>query len=54
MIVATIMGSFQERDAKKLFYDLGIFILVAFVTELLKSFDEIMIVDDWMTFHCSC
>lgn len=50
MVAAKIMGCFQGRDAKELFYDLGILILVAFVTELLESFGEIMVVGDWMTF----
>jgi len=46
MIVATIMGSFKGRDTKELFYDLGILVLVAFATKLLKIFDEIMIISD--------
>jgi hypothetical protein len=46
MITATIMGCFKRRDAKELFYDLRIFLLVAFITELLESFDEIVVVND--------
>ena len=50
MATATIMVCFKGRDDKELFYDLRIFIAVAFVMELLKSFSEIMVVGDRMTF----
>jgi hypothetical protein len=33
MIAATVIGWFKGRDAEELFYDLGAFILVAFVTD---------------------
>lgn len=49
MVAATVMVYFKGRDSKELFNDLRIFILVAFVTELLKSFSEIMVVGDWVT-----
>jgi hypothetical protein len=53
-VATTIMRCFKRRDAEELFYDLGVFILVAFVTELLETFREIMIVRDWMTFPMRC
>lgn len=43
------MGYFNGRDAEKTFNNLGVFLLIAFVTELLKIFGEIMVVGDWMT-----
>ena len=42
------MRSFKGRDTEELFYDLGVFFLVAFVTKLLESFCEVMVVRDWM------
>jgi hypothetical protein len=54
MVATTIMRCFKGRDAKELFYDLGVFILVAFVTKLLESFREIVVVRDWMTFLMRC
>jgi len=42
----TIVSSFKGRNAKELFYNLRVFILVAFVTKLLKSFCEIVVVHD--------
>ena len=54
MVATTIMRSFKGRDAKELFYNLGVFILVAFVTKLLESFREIMVVGDWMAFLMGC
>ena len=50
MATATIMVCSKGRDAKTLFYDLRIFVAVAFVMELLKSLSEIMVVGDRMTF----
>ncbi len=44
MVTVTIIGYFKGRHAKKLFYNLTIFILVAFVTELLKSFGKIIVI----------
>ena len=49
MVTATIMGCFEGRDIKETLYNLEIFILVAFITKLLKIFGEIMVVGDWMT-----
>lgn len=49
MVAATIVGYFKGRDAKELFYDLGIFVWAAFVTELLESFGGIMVVGNWVT-----
>jgi hypothetical protein len=54
MVATTIMRSFKGRDAKELFYDLRVFIPVAFVTKLLESFCEIVAVRDWMTFLMRC
>ena len=49
MVAATIMGVFKGGDAKELFNDFGIFVLMAFVMELLESLREIMVVRDWVT-----
>ena len=54
MVTATIMECFEGRDTKETCYNLGIFILVAFVTELLKIFGEIMVVGDWMASLVRC
>ena len=43
---AIIMGYVEGRDIKETFYNLRIFILITFVTELLKIFDEIMVIGD--------
>ena len=50
MIAITVMMYFKKKNSKEFFNDFKIFILIAFVTKLLKSFSEIMIVNDWMTF----
>ena len=54
MVTATIMGCVEGRDIKETCYNLGVFILIAFVTELLKIFREIMVVGDWMTSLVRC
>ncbi len=54
MVTATIIGYFEGRDTKETFYNLGIFIMVAFITELLKSFGEIMVIGDWMASLIRC
>ena len=46
MIAVTMMVCFEGNDIKELLYNLEIFILFAFIMELLKSFDKIMIVGD--------
>ena len=51
MATATIVVCFKGRYAKELFYDLRMFIAVAFIMELLKSFSEIIVVSDRMTFQ---
>jgi hypothetical protein len=54
IVATTIIRSFKRRDAKEIFYDLRVFILVAFVTKLLESFCEIVVVGDWMAFLMGC
>jgi hypothetical protein len=46
MAATTIVSSFKGRNAKELFYDLRVFILVAFAPKLLESFCEIVVVHD--------
>ena len=46
VVVITTMIHFKKSDIKELLYNFEIFILFTFVTEFLKSFGKIMIVDD--------
>ena len=43
-MIAAIIRSFERKDAKELFYNLGVFVLVAFVTKPPKSFREILVI----------
>ena len=43
MIAVIIIIYFKEKDAKKLFYNLKILILVTFVTGPLENFNKIII-----------
>ncbi len=49
MIAVTIMRHIKRSNAKELLDDLGLLIIVAFPTELLKIFGKVMVVGDWMT-----
>ena len=46
VIAVTMMIHFKKSDIKELLYNLGIFISFTLITEFLKSFSKIMIVDD--------
>jgi hypothetical protein len=49
-VLVGIDGRLNRRDAEEIYQDFGVFILAAFITDLLESFGKIVVVSDWVAF----